>query len=90
MKLLTNKVTCRLPEARKTGERWLLEGLTEESEHTRWFLSMTAMLGAVRAHYSHRQPLIRGHLLFLLIDPLRLFFGRSFAVLGIMWTCISV
>ena len=26
------------------------EGLTEESEHTRWFLSMSAMLGAVRAH----------------------------------------
>ncbi|KAG0536157.1 hypothetical protein BDA96_03G040400 [Sorghum bicolor] len=30
--------------------RWVFEGLTEESEHTRWFLSMSAMLGAVRAH----------------------------------------
>lgn len=26
------------------------EGLTEESEHTRWFLTMSVMLGAVRAH----------------------------------------
>ena len=34
----------------RQGRRWGFEGLTEESEHTRWFLSMSAMLGAVRAH----------------------------------------
>nr|TKW13899.1 hypothetical protein SEVIR_5G131250v2 [Setaria viridis] len=56
---------CSLPEGEELG----FEGLTEESEHTRWFLSMSAMLGAVRAHslsVSHSS----GHLFFpLLIEP---------------------
>lgn len=39
-----------MSEERKARGRWVFEGLTEESEHTRWFLSMSAMLGAVRAH----------------------------------------
>jgi len=64
----------------RQGRRWGFEGLTEESEHTRWFLSMSAMLGAVRAHslsVSHSSGPSLSSFRCYMFEPLKFLWHRS-------------